>query len=351
MSKPLEYYFANGTRIIFNKYVINENGTILNYKTGKPVGYRKNQSGYNICSVRGDDGKRYDIRVCRAIASTFLTPPPTHAHTADHIDRNPQNDTLENIRWLCKSGQTVNQSRSKGLKSAFVIVKDGIEKTLKEWVEYLKDDKNPFGHSYSIGSITRYTQNKQFGFSYKEYPDLLGEEWRKIVGSETTLGRWEISNMNRVKYITKYAENVISGDRFYMTSGYPSIVLGLCHILSYKTFFPEKYAMKKVGDIVLHEKDDKMDFRPHKLRLGTKNENGNEAHANGCYGDMKSARMSCASYVDDILEKEHVSQSDAVRYLRSNGYPKSTIGRISVALSAFRNGKIKIIYGRTWKIV
>ena len=195
--------------------------------------------------------------------------------------------------------------------------------------------------------IQHYAQRKQHGFAYKEYPDLPGEIWKEIMYSKTTRGRWKISNMNRVKYITKYAENIFSGERLGLRNGYPFITLGLCHIIAFKTFFPEEYALMQTGDIILHENDDRLDFRPHKLRIGTRSDNMNDAHNNGCYDDTQRARQKCASYVEGIFEKEHDSQSYAVKYLKSIGYKKATQGKISMALSGYRNTS----YGRTWKLI
>jgi len=352
MIKPLEYDFEDGSHVDFNKYTI-ENGVIKN-KKGEPMAYTKNKEGYNRCTVYDNNGKQRHILVARAIASTIYGPPPSLAHTADHKDKNRENDTDGNIRWLCKPGQAQNQDRPETLKSAFIIIKDGIEKTTKEWVEYLKDDKNTFGREYTNVMIKSYAQRKQHGFAYKEYPDLPGEKWKEIVGSNNKRNRWEISNMNRVKYITKFAENVLSSDRLRMSGGYPKISINgkqwLCHILAFKTFRPDEWANKKPDEMVLHEDDDPLDFRPHKLRLGTRSDNGIDAYNNGKYDGTKSERMKCVSYIDGIYEIMHNSQEDAAKYLKSIGYEKASSTGIGQALKAFRNGKVIIRYDRTWKL-
>jgi hypothetical protein len=350
MIKPLEYYYVNGTRVIFNKYTIDENGVIRNKKNDRLLRTYKDKGGYKAIAVYDNDGNSHIIRVARALASTFIGSPPTLEHTADHIDRNRENDTLDNIHWLCKSGQQNNRNMPETLKTAFIIDRYGEEKTFKDWVEYLKYDKNHMKRQYTESMITDYTQRKKYGFSYKEYPDLPGEVWKEIIGSKNAKGRWEISDTNRVKYITKYAENVLSGERLGLQNKYPVIYfdgkIHLCHIVSFKTFYPEVWAAKKPNEIVLHEDDDPMDFRPHKLRLGTRNDNNTDAHDNGCYDDAKTARMKCSSYVNDILEKKHCSQRDAVKYLKSIGYDKATESNICMTLS----GNRKTAYGRTWKL-
>jgi len=348
MIKPLDYYFTNGSYVKFHRYTIDTFGVIRNTETGETMSLQNNKAGYNVCSVQEDTGKRRGIRVARAIASTFYGKPSTLGHTADHKDRNPTNDTLENIRWLDQPGQKYNRDMPEDRKDACIIVKDGLEKTFKEWLEYLKDQKNHFGREYTKSVLIRYAQNKQHGFAYKEYPDLPGETWKKIDGSDTTVGRWEISDMNRVKYISKYSENVLSGERLGISNtGYPRIVLGLCHILAFMAFFPEEYAAKKPEEIILHKNDDKLDFRPHMLRIGTKSENMTDAHDNGCHDGTKSARVKCVSYVNGEFEKEHESKSDAVRYLKSIGFSRADERNINKML----DGERQSAYKRTWKLI
>lgn len=348
MSTPLRYYFLIQKQIvlvIFNRYTIDTNGVIVNKETGAILSTQKNKAGYNNASVYDDGGKRRMVYIGRAIASTFIGPPPTPEHTADHEDTNCGNDTVGNIRWLDQSGQKYNRTMPDTLKSAFIIVKDEIKKTNQEWVEHLKDRKNTFGREYTEAMIKRYAQNEQFGFAYKKYPDLPGEVWKEIAGSKTKLGRWEISDMNRVKNITKYAVNVLSGERLGLSGGYPRIVLGQCHILAFMAFFPEEYAAKKPEEIIKHIGDNKLDFRPHMLQIGTNSENCSEAHDNGCHIGTKNERVKCASYINGLIEKEHDSQSDAVRYLKSIGYEKATDRNIGKALGEDR----KSAYKRTWK--
>jgi len=347
---PLVYDFEDGTHVIFNKYTI-ENGIIKNAK-GEPMTYSKNKSGYNRCDVYDDNGKQRRILVGRAIASTIYGPPPTLDHTADHKDKNRGNDIDINICWATKSDQSNNRSMPETFKTARVVIKDGIEKTGNEWVDHLKDEKNPYDREYTITVILKYAQKKQHGFAYKEYPDLPGEIWKEIIGSKNGRGNyWKISNMNRVKFVTNHAENVLSGDRLGLMSGYPTITINgkhlLCHILSFMTFFPEEYANKKLDEFVLHEDDDPLDFRPHKLRLGTQSENIIDSYNNGKRDGTKTARMKCVSYIDGVYEITHDSQDDAVKYLRHIGYDKASNGRISDMLNPETTRKTA--YDRTWK--
>ena len=348
MEETLEYYFEDESHVIFEKYTIDTLGIIKHKISGQTPSYGKGT--YNRCSVYDDGGKLRTIRIARAVASTFLGKPPTSEHTADHIEsEQKKNDALTNIRWLCKSGQSSNQHRPETYKTAFVVVKDGIEKTVIEWFDHMNTTRTPEECGFTKAMIAYYAQTKTRGFAYKEYPDLEGEDWKPIKGSKNTQGRWEISNMNRVKYITSAGtENVLTGERLGRNKGYPIIKINrknwYCHILAFAAFHEELWAAKKLEELVLHEDDNKGDFRPHKLHLGTVSDNGKDSHNNGKRDGTKSARMKCASYIGGEHEENHDSQHHAVEYLKSKGYSKASVGNISKALS-----DKCIMYGRTWQ--
>jgi len=359
MEVPLKYYFENDHEVCvnFDKYTFDNNGVVRN-KKGEALRPKTNKAGYQIVSVQDASGKQRGILIGRAIASTFLGPPPTQEHTADHIDQTPANDTLENIRWATKEEQSKNQERPDTKKDAFLVDRYGEEKTFKEWAEYLnsKGEKNPYGREYTFKMIQVYAQKKQHGFAYKKYPDLEGEIWKDVEGSKTKQGMWKVSNMKRVKYVTKFAENVLEKDRLGLLSGYPTIYFNgkhwLLHIVVFTTFFPDEWANKKPDEMVLHKEDDKLDFRPEMLRLGTASENAKDAHDNGKYDGTLSERQKCASYIDGILEKKHESQVAAAEYLRSIGFDKADQNSISQALRGKnKDGSPKIRYGRTWVLV
>jgi len=355
--KTLEYYFEDGSHIVFEKYTINAlDGIIKNKKSGKTPSYGKGR--YNVCGVVDDEGKLRTIRIARAVASTFIGKPATFEHTADHIEsKQKKNDALMNIRWNCKKGQSSNRIMPKTNKTAFVVVKNGVEKTVKEWVAHMNANRTLEEREFTKGDISYYAQRKTRGFAYKEYPLLEGEKWEPIKGSKNKRGDyWEISNMNRVKWNTKYAENVLSGKRLGCSNGYPIVGINgknlYCHILAFKTFYPELWATKEPEEMVLHEDDDKKDFRPHKLRLGTASNNAKDSHTNGKRDGTKSARIKCASYVNGVLEKDdYTSIIDAAEYLKSKESFEISIKNIAGNIGKALSDKYEwnIAYGRTWQ--
>lgn len=349
IEKTLEYYFEDETHIIFKKYMIDTLGVIRHKTSGQTPSYGKGL--YNRCGVYDNDGKQRSILVGRAVASTFLGKPPTLEHTVDHIkSEQKKNDALLNIRWADRPGQRANQVRTETYKTAFIIVKDGVEKTVKEWVEHLNTMKTSEDRKFTKSMIEKYAQKKQRGFAYKEYPDIDGEKWEDIECSKTKQGQWKISNMSRVKYITNIGtENVLWSDRLGRNStGYPVVRINrklcYCHTLAFAAFHPKLWDDKEPEEMVLHKDDDKEDFRPHKLRLGTDSDNTKDSHDNGKRDGTKSVRIKCTSYINGVREKDHLSKSDAAEYLKSKGYSKITISNITMVLSGDR----KMAYGRTW---
>lgn len=339
----LEYYWADGTHTTLGEYTIDNNGIVANGTKGHTMSQYKNKSGYNNVSVRYK-GKQYNIRVARALASTFIGPPPTNHHTAEHKDRNRGNDVVSNIIWEDKSGQVKNRDMPSELKSAFIIEKNGVEHTAKEWVEMIKKQN---GEKYSKDTITQYAQQQKHGFRYKTFPKLHGEVWKSVQGSKNKNGEWLISSKSRVKYKTIHTENVLTAGQLTKQEGYPTIKINgkqqYCHEISFKTFRPNEYVAKLPGDIVLHKNDDRLDFNPFRLRWGTPPENGIDAQKNGKHDGTKTAQKPIVSYIDSVFEKEHISIRAAARYLKDIGYTAASDGTVHYALN---NDVVR--YGRTW---
>ncbi|AGE49051.1 hypothetical protein ATCVBr0604L_108L [Acanthocystis turfacea Chlorella virus Br0604L] len=159
----LQYYFKTGEFVQFPAYTIDNLGVVKNANTGYVLSKRRNKGGgYNIISVYHKRTMR-SLFLARAIISTFLGPPPTVYHTAEHKDQNRGNDVLSNIIWEDKSGQRLNQTRPVELHTAYIIVKDDVEHTAKEWVDIFK---KPNGKNYTIQRILQFAQEHNHGFRF-----------------------------------------------------------------------------------------------------------------------------------------------------------------------------------------
>ena len=175
-------------------------------------------------------------------------------------------------------------------KCDFIIIRNGEEKTAKEWASQLVNERTPKGRVYTKSRIIKLAKQKQEDFQFKTYPDLPGEEWKVVYGcyysddpydiqgfisdvKNNNNGYWEISNLNRVKYITPYAENVFSGNRLGEINGEAAItidgVLCECSSLSFRLFRDKEYWSEtmKPWHMVVNKNDDYMDFRPENLEI------------------------------------------------------------------------------------
>lgn len=344
---PLQYYSKCGKHTIFANYTINFFGIIKNKHTGKELAYKKS-TAYNATNVFDDEGVRMGIQIARAMVSSLLGKPHTLQHTAEHIDNdNKDNDIISELTWIDKTGQQKNRSMPQDNLSAFIIVRDGIELTLKEWVSKLKNEKNDFGRPYTRGMIYHYVQRNQMGFYYKTYDDLPNEIWKKVSGSDNKLGWWMVSDKNRVSFNTKHGRNIIQSSNF-KTDTYPTICIngkniGI-HVVVFETFYPEEYAKKTSSHLIRHLNDDKHDFRPENLAIGTAHENAKDAHDNGRHDGKRSGRVACISYVDGVLEKTYNSQLEVVEYLLKEGYSIHNTSNIKRAMKKPNH----TCYGRTW---
>ncbi|ABU44351.1 hypothetical protein AR158_C806L [Paramecium bursaria Chlorella virus AR158] len=351
--ETMRYFKDDGTFEIFDDYTIDTNRVVERKDGGKsPTPYEQN--GYLRVNVR-KNRKSYARRLCRAMLSTFLGPPPDVTFTADHIESERKlDDDLSNLRWLDQSGQNNNRIMSETRSSARIIVNDLFpddELTAKEWCELLT---KPDGKKYRHRTVKDWAQYKKNGFSYKTYEKIDDEEW-KIVG-DPDKNHVEVSNKNRVKDVTfsesgYREEHVLTAEKLSLKNGYPSKRIdGIdhkIHILVFQLWYPDLWANRKPDDMVLHKHDNRLDFRPENLRLGTASDNGKDSHDNGKYNGKKSARQPCIAYKDDEVVEEFKSLSDAARYLEEHNEDlKFDVARIGVHRALDKNKEYK---GFTWK--
>lgn len=97
--------------IDFPNYQVSNLGNVKNKRRGnilkpKPV---KKQYGY-ICYevyISKDGGKQFHKKIHRLVAEAFI-PNPDNKPEIDHIDKNPANNHVDNLRWATRSENTLN---------------------------------------------------------------------------------------------------------------------------------------------------------------------------------------------------------------------------------------------------
>ena len=100
----------------FSQYSITESGEIKKIITGKVMTQQVNIDGYFVVSLTQSTGKYKIVRVHRLIAEVFI-PNPDKLPIVDHINRNCQDNRIENLRWVTRSQNSQNHKIFKTNKS------------------------------------------------------------------------------------------------------------------------------------------------------------------------------------------------------------------------------------------
>jgi hypothetical protein len=90
---------------------------IRSVETKREVHFSNNNKGYKQVSLNGENYFYH-----RLIAEMFVFNPNPHTKTyVDRIDRNINNNTIENLHWVTPSGNGLNRSFNRNYVSIFVI--------------------------------------------------------------------------------------------------------------------------------------------------------------------------------------------------------------------------------------
>tara|TARA_R110001592_G_scaffold26495_1_gene99129 strand:+ start:648 stop:1115 length:468 start_codon:yes stop_codon:yes gene_type:complete len=114
----------------FENYVIYSDGSVYGKKHKKFIKQFLNNKGYKtIMLYRGKD-KRKNWKVHRLVAQAFI-PNPESKSCVDHIDRNPLNNAISNLRWASYSENNNNKGMYKSNKSGHTNI--WYDKSKKRW--------------------------------------------------------------------------------------------------------------------------------------------------------------------------------------------------------------------------
>lgn len=101
-------------------YKINQLGEVFGVKNKKILKPKVSKDGYYVISLC-KESKSKTFKLHRLICLHFL-PNPLNLLQVDHIDRNKQNNSLENLRWVTCRDNNLNKDRksSSGEQNIFI---------------------------------------------------------------------------------------------------------------------------------------------------------------------------------------------------------------------------------------
>lgn len=157
---------------ISKKYKINRLGKILDVSRGKYLSVTPTDD-YPTVILRENSGKIYKKRIHLLIANIFL-PKPSLKHTeVDHIDRDKNNYSINNLRWVTPSENKKNRKFSKDSYKYY-----------KVWVEYdINDSKKILS-----GPISNDDFLKRFNIKILQKEVQIGtSKWKSFLTAEDNL--------------------------------------------------------------------------------------------------------------------------------------------------------------------
>mgnify|MGYP000615515881 CR=1 FL=1 len=93
----------------FDNYEISNQGRIRNINSNEEL-TPFISNGYKRIKISNNDGVQKNFSIHRLVAFAFLDQPEFENMTVDHIDRNPSNNHVSNLRWATKLEQNINRN-------------------------------------------------------------------------------------------------------------------------------------------------------------------------------------------------------------------------------------------------
>lgn len=258
------------------KYQINKNGQVKsNTKLSKG---RLLTTQINSGYVRVKLNESYKS-LHRLVAITFI-PNPNNLEQVNHIDGNKQNNSVNNLEWICRSKNQLHAyktglrkptSGKKSPQSKIVQQFDLNGKLLNEFASNnIAGESLGFGGSYVCMLISGKAKqrNSTYILKYKEenytIEEIPGEIWKPI--NKEGFRDYQISNLGRIIGLDGKLKTI-----FYKR--YPRVRMRdkafLVHRLVAETFMPDF----DESMVVNHKDEDKQNFKLENLEWVTQSEN------------------------------------------------------------------------------
>lgn len=164
----------------FENYSVSNEGRIRRETKGvmAKVGVIKNpqvnkKTGYTHVKVSGSEGKR-SMAIHRLVAVHFI-PNPYGRKEVDHINRDKEDNRVENLRWVTRRENMANMAGRRRVRAILAFPPDGGEpiefETSSDAARYIAELTGMIYWPQGISNVLtheNYTHYKKWGFKYKD---------------------------------------------------------------------------------------------------------------------------------------------------------------------------------------
>ena len=125
----------------YDNYLVSNFGNVKNSKTNRILKLHNDKDGYKQIDL-SKNGKVKNFRVHRLVGNAFLEN-PDEKPMIDHIDNNPANNNVKNLRWATSKNNLANQGKQKNNTSGFKGVT--FNKQLNKYIAFISiNGKNKY---------------------------------------------------------------------------------------------------------------------------------------------------------------------------------------------------------------
>ena len=130
------------------EYGISEDGEVYSYRLKRFLKTTLDKGYYRVSLTK--DEKSYLKFIHRLIAETFIPNPDNHPFV-DHIDRDPKNNSLSNLRWVTSQGNNMNRTKINNTSSLY----KGVcwDKRAKKWKSQIRIDGKKVHIRYFLDEV------------------------------------------------------------------------------------------------------------------------------------------------------------------------------------------------------